>query len=55
MTFTLNILILEPRQFALYADRERGRYPVWQSLDLEGFFPGSGILFVTVTVSTMPG
>ncbi|ETW85873.1 hypothetical protein HETIRDRAFT_471084 [Heterobasidion irregulare TC 32-1] len=36
-------------QFALYADQERGRYPVWQSLDLEGFFPGSGIVFVTVT------
>ncbi|KAJ7617861.1 amine oxidase [Roridomyces roridus] len=36
-------------QFALYADKERGRYPVWQSLDLEGFLPGSGILFATVT------
>ncbi|KDQ59970.1 hypothetical protein JAAARDRAFT_56889 [Jaapia argillacea MUCL 33604] len=36
-------------QFALYADKERGRYPVWQSLDLQGFFEGSGILFVTVT------
>ncbi|KAI0253801.1 amine oxidase [Lactifluus subvellereus] len=36
-------------EFALYADRERGWYPVWQSLDLDGFFPGSGILFVTVT------
>ncbi|KAI0320296.1 amine oxidase [Amylostereum chailletii] len=36
-------------EFALYADLERGRYPVWQSLDLQGFFPGSGILFVTVT------
>jgi hypothetical protein len=38
-------------QFALYADHERGWYPVWQSLDMHGFFPGSGILFVTVTVS----
>ena len=37
-------------QFALYADHERGWYPVWQSLDMDGFFPGSGILFVTVTV-----
>ena len=37
------------RQFALYADHERGWYPVWQSLDMNGFFPGSGILFVTVT------
>ncbi|KAH9968000.1 amine oxidase [Russula dissimulans] len=36
-------------EFALYADHKRGWYPVWQSLDLDGFFPGSGILFVTVT------
>ncbi|TFY77404.1 hypothetical protein EWM64_g6607 [Hericium alpestre] len=36
-------------EFALYADEERGRYPVWQSLDMGGFYPGSGILFVTVT------
>lgn len=35
---------------ALYADPERGRYPVWQSLDHENFLPGSGIIFVTVTV-----
>ena len=34
----------------LYADKERGRYPVWQSLDHENFFPGSGIIFATVTV-----
>ncbi|GBE87211.1 hypothetical protein SCP_1004580 [Sparassis crispa] len=36
-------------EMALYADHERGRYPVWQSLDHEDFFPGSGIIFVTVT------
>ncbi|KAJ7126814.1 amine oxidase [Mycena epipterygia] len=36
-------------QFALYADEERGRYPVWQGLDLEDFLPGSGIIFATVT------
>ncbi|KAI9461924.1 amine oxidase [Lactarius psammicola] len=36
-------------QFALYADSERGRYPVWQSLDLDGFMPGSGVLVATVT------
>ncbi|KAJ7614863.1 hypothetical protein FB45DRAFT_758200 [Roridomyces roridus] len=36
-------------QFALYADKVRGRYPVWQSLDMEGFLPGSGIIFATVT------
>ena len=36
-------------QFFLYADPyERGYYPIWQSLDTEGFIPGSGILFVTV-------
>ncbi|KAF9238346.1 hypothetical protein BU15DRAFT_75279 [Melanogaster broomeanus] len=27
----------------------RGTYPVWQSLDHVGFFPGSGVMFVTVT------
>ncbi|KAI0328841.1 amine oxidase [Cubamyces sp. BRFM 1775] len=36
-------------EMALYADPERGRYPVWQSLDHEAFLPDSGILFVTVT------
>lgn len=36
-------------QFFLYADPiQRGWYPIWQSLDTEGFFPGSSILFVTV-------
>ena len=39
---------------ALYADAERGRYPVWQSFDHPDFFPGSGILFVTVTVCYCP-
>ena len=37
----------------LYADPVRGRYPVWQSLDHPDFLPGSGILFVTVTVSAI--
>ncbi|KAI0742275.1 amine oxidase [Daedaleopsis nitida] len=36
-------------EIALYADHERGRYPVWQTLDLPQFFPGCGILFATVT------
>ncbi|KAI0669114.1 amine oxidase [Trametes maxima] len=36
-------------EMALYADHERGRYPIWQSLDHSAFFPGCGILFVTVT------
>ncbi|OCH88125.1 amine oxidase [Obba rivulosa] len=36
-------------EMAVYADYERGRYPVWQSLDHKDFLPGSGILFVTVT------
>jgi len=44
--------MLNETQMGLYADHERGRYPVWQSLDHPNFFPGSGILFVTVTVST---
>lgn len=36
-------------QFFLYADpHERGYFPLWQSLSTAGFFPGSGILFVTV-------
>lgn len=35
----------------LYAGKQRGKYPVWQSLDHPGYFPGSGIIFVTVTVS----
>lgn len=39
-------------QFLLYADPdERGYYPVFQSLDAEGFLPSSGILFVTVVQS----
>ncbi|KAI6137896.1 amine oxidase [Pisolithus tinctorius] len=33
----------------LYADQQRGRYPIWESLDLPGLFNGSGIIFVTVT------
>ncbi len=37
----------------LYADSERGRYPVWQSLDHPDFLPGSGIFFVTITVSPL--
>jgi len=36
-------------EMALYADRERGRYAVWQSLDHENYLPGSGVIFVTVT------
>ncbi|KIK97836.1 hypothetical protein PAXRUDRAFT_135456 [Paxillus rubicundulus Ve08.2h10] len=38
-----------PTEMGLYADKQRGRYPVWQSLDHVGFFPGSGVIFVTVT------
>ena len=39
---------------ALYADQERGRYPAWQSVDHPDYFPGSGVLFVTVTVCPLP-
>ncbi|CAL1696662.1 unnamed protein product [Somion occarium] len=38
-------------EMGLYADRERGRYAVWQSLDHDDFFPGSRLIFVTVTGS----
>ncbi|KAG2130003.1 hypothetical protein BD769DRAFT_1387010 [Suillus cothurnatus] len=34
---------------AIYADKERGRYPIWQSLDHIKLFPGSGLISVTVT------
>ncbi|PCH42978.1 amine oxidase [Wolfiporia cocos MD-104 SS10] len=36
-------------QMGLYADTTRGRYPVWQNMNLTDFFPGSGVVFVTVT------
>ncbi|KAF8515278.1 hypothetical protein JB92DRAFT_2788994 [Gautieria morchelliformis] len=37
-------------QYQLYADpSKRGFYPVWQSLDLPTFLPGSHVLFTTVT------
>lgn len=37
-------------EFFLYADPfQRGWYPIFQSLDLPGFFPGSKAIFVTVT------
>ncbi|KAL8277358.1 hypothetical protein RQP46_010198 [Phenoliferia psychrophenolica] len=37
-------------EMGLFADpHQRGRYPVWQSLDHRGFFPGSHIYFVTIT------
>ncbi|KAG1723143.1 flavin-containing amine oxidoreductase-domain containing protein [Suillus lakei] len=35
-------------EMAIYADKERGRYPIWQSLDHVNFFLGSGLVFVTV-------
>ncbi|KJA15151.1 hypothetical protein HYPSUDRAFT_194639 [Hypholoma sublateritium FD-334 SS-4] len=53
-TFT-KIFLKFPKKFwfdtemGIFADSTRGRYPVWQSLDHPNFFPGSGILFVTVT------
>ncbi|KAH9948514.1 amine oxidase [Amylocystis lapponica] len=36
-------------QMGLYADPTRGVYPVWQSLDIVDFLPGSGVVFVTTT------
>ncbi|KIO17973.1 hypothetical protein M407DRAFT_226717 [Tulasnella calospora MUT 4182] len=37
-------------EMGLYADpHRRGYYPVWQSLDHERFFPGSGIYLATIT------
>ncbi|KAF8539216.1 amine oxidase [Trichophaea hybrida] len=37
-------------EFVLYADpNERGHYPIFQPLDIPGFFPGSGIIFATLT------
>ena len=37
---------------ALLADlHKRGYYPIWQSIDHEGIFPGSRLFFVIVTVS----
>ncbi|RCI12224.1 hypothetical protein L249_0157 [Ophiocordyceps polyrhachis-furcata BCC 54312] len=38
------------KQFMLYASpTTRGYYPVWQSLDADGFLPGSNIIFATTT------
>ncbi|KAH9012814.1 amine oxidase [Lactarius deliciosus] len=53
-TYT-KIFIQFPKKFwfdteiALYADSERGRYPLWMSLDIDGFMPGSGVIVATVT------
>ncbi|KAH7310501.1 hypothetical protein B0I35DRAFT_396766 [Stachybotrys elegans] len=42
----------EDTEFFLYADPvQRGWYPIWQTVDLDGFFPGSHVIFVTVTGS----
>ncbi|KAL4255448.1 FAD/NAD(P)-binding domain superfamily protein [Pleurotus pulmonarius] len=55
MTTYTKIFLQFPHKFwfntemGLYADDERGRYPVWQSLDHPKFLDGSGILFATVT------
>ncbi|TFY63914.1 hypothetical protein EVJ58_g2955 [Rhodofomes roseus] len=36
-------------QMGIFADSTRGYYPVWQNMNLTDFFPGSGVIFVTVT------
>lgn len=41
-------------EMGLYADLQRGKFPVWQSLDHPDFFPGSGIISVTVTGDYSP-
>ncbi|KAL4254130.1 FAD/NAD(P)-binding domain superfamily protein [Pleurotus pulmonarius] len=57
MTTYTKIFLKFPHKFwfntemGLFADKERGRYPVWQSLDHPKFLNNSGILFVTVTYS----
>lgn len=48
-----HMIIYTTSQMGLYADSERGRYPVWQSLDHVNFLLGSRILFVTVTVCSL--
>jgi polyamine oxidase len=49
--FQFNETFWDPEtEYFLYADpHERGRYPVWQSIDAPGFVEGSHIIFVTVT------
>ena len=49
--FYLTKIFNNSLQMALYADSDRGRYPIWQSLDHPNFFHGSRIIFVTITVS----
>ncbi|KAF8527029.1 amine oxidase [Hysterangium stoloniferum] len=45
-----NTTFWSPTQYQIYADpSKRGFYPVWQSLDLPTFLPGSHVLFSTVT------
>ncbi|KAM0414727.1 hypothetical protein ACHAPT_013418 [Fusarium lateritium] len=38
-------------QYFLYADPERGYYPLFQSLNAKGFLEGSNVLFATVVAS----
>ncbi|KAF8316776.1 amine oxidase [Clavulina sp. PMI_390] len=54
-TYT-KIFLVFPEKFwsssemGLYADpHKRGYYPVWQSMDHDGFFPGSHLYFVTIS------
>ncbi|KAI5988509.1 hypothetical protein EDC04DRAFT_2992942 [Pisolithus marmoratus] len=35
-------------EIGLYADPQRGKYPVWQNLDHPDFLPGSKVIFATV-------
>ncbi|KAF8425812.1 hypothetical protein L210DRAFT_3765284 [Boletus edulis BED1] len=40
-----------PKELGLHAAKQRGKYPVWQSLDHVGLFPGSSSIFVAATIS----
>ncbi|KAI9435405.1 amine oxidase [Lactarius indigo] len=53
-TFT-KIFLQFPQKFwfdtevGVHAYPMKGRYPVWQGLDIDGFMPGSGVIVATVT------
>jgi polyamine oxidase len=40
---------IEDIEVWVYADEYRGYYPIWQNLNITKFFPGTGLVIVTVT------